>query len=166
MHSAFNSKYNSSFLCKKMMEMGEGQQGREGDLNQAAWAQCKWQHRLRTDPKEQSGERYPFLGERWKICVAVSCAMPLALTSREWAGLIAMKSHLRLSMEAWGPALAHSHLPRASVGVAGLWTGKDAPGNKLCSVKFDKRPSLWSKFSLSPSGMLMNSWHCWKKGTI
>lgn len=66
--------------------------------------------------------------------------MPLSLTSREWAGLMAMKSHLRLSMETQSPALAHSHVPRASVGVAGLWTGKDAPGSKLCSVKFDKRP--------------------------
>lgn len=79
--------------------------------------------------------------------MAVSCAMPLALTSREWAGLMAIKSHLRLSMEgameAWGPALAHSRVPRASVGVAGLWTGKDAPGNKLCSEKFDKGPTLW-----------------------
>lgn len=42
-------------------------------------------------------------------------------------------------MEAQSSALAHSHVPRASVGVAGLQTGKDAPGNKLCSVKFGKR---------------------------
>lgn len=75
-------------------------------------------------------------------CMAVSWAMPLALTSREWAGLMAIKSHLSLSMkgamEARGPALAHSRVPRASVGVAALWTRKDAPGNKLCSVKFDQ----------------------------
>lgn len=92
--------------------------------------------------------------------------MPLAFTSREWAGLMAMKSHLKLSMEAQDPALAHGHVPRASVGVAGLWTGKDVPGNKLCSGKFDKGLSLKSRFSLSPYGMLMSSWNCWKKGTV
>lgn len=52
--------------------------------------------------------------------MAVSSAIPLALTSREWAALMAMKSHLRMPMEARGPALSHSHVPRASMGVAAL----------------------------------------------
>lgn len=56
-------------------------------------------------------------------CVAVSCAMPLIHTSREWDGLMAMKSHLRLSMGAQGPALSHSRVPRASKGMARLWIG-------------------------------------------
>lgn len=118
-------------------------------------------------PKSRVEKGALFWEKDGKVCyVAVRCAMPLILTSREWAALRAMKSHLRLSMEAWDPALVHSHVPRASVLVAGLWAGKGTPGNKLCSVKCDKDPSLWSKFSLSPYGMLMGSWYNWMKGTL
>lgn len=49
--------------------------------------------------------------------MTVSCAMPLALTSRERAGFIARKTRLKLSMEgameACGPAFAHGRAPKA-----------------------------------------------------
>lgn len=69
MYSAFKSKYNTRvalFSARRWWIWVKASKARKCDLKQAVWAQCQRQYRLRTGPKKQSRESYPFLGGRWK----------------------------------------------------------------------------------------------------
>jgi len=62
--------------------------------------------------------------------MAISCAMPLALTSRKWSGFLAIKPHLKLSMEdameACGPGFAPRHVPKGW-----LWGWQDCRRERM-----------------------------------
>lgn len=95
--------------------------------------------------------------------MAISCAMPLALTRFYCHKNPPEALHGGCRGGCWSCVCPRPCSQSLAVGMAGLQAGEDAPGRKLCSVKSDKGPSLSSSPLFPLNEILMSSWHCWKK---